>query len=228
MATNYDHSYLMNLPGLKSAGGGSSFGSAAAAAGSIPDMYGVMAKNRIDAGKIYGTGMQLRAEEQKAAWDAEAGVKIAGVNALSNVMGAHLQAEAAKKAAKAQASAKKSSGMMGGIGAVVGAGLSLLSDERTKHSVERLDDVTLMLRELNPVSFYYKADYTDEPKRQHYGFIAQEYKDVMPDATHYDTDSGMLTIDINQLIALLVRGYQQLDNRVTRMEAKNALAGALK
>jgi hypothetical protein len=35
----------------------------------------------------------------------------------------------------------------------------------------------------------------------------------------------MLRIDINQLIALLVRGYQQLDNRVTRMEAKNVLVG---
>ncbi len=59
----------------------------------------------------------------------------------------------------------------------------------------------------------------------YYGFIAQEYKDVMPDATYYNEETGMLTIDINQLIALLVKGYQQLDNRVTRMEAKNVLAG---
>jgi len=209
----------IDVPSLGSAGGGGSY--TGDAAGSISDAYGTLRKNAPKADEIYGTGMALRAEEQKAAWDAEAAVNSAGVNAVSNVKGMKLQAEAAAKAADAQ----KKGSMMGAIGGIVSAGIGLLSDERTKHSIERLDDVTLMLRELNPVSFYYKDDYTDDSQRKHYGFIAQEYKDVMPEATHYNEDSGMLTIDTSQLIALLVKGYQQLDNRVTRMEAKNVLAG---
>ena len=47
----------------------------------------------------------------------------------------------------------------------------------------------------------------------------------MPDATYFDESTGKLCIDTIELIALLVRGIQQLETRVTRMEAKQALAG---
>ena len=63
------------------------------------------------------------------------------------------------------------------------------------------------------------------PERMHHGFIAQEYEKVMPDATYYDGEYEKLCIDTVDLIALLVRGIQQLETRVARMEAANALAG---
>jgi len=202
----------------------------AAAAGSITGNYSGLAGKRPKPGAIYGLQNELDAREQIENWGIEASTKGAFLKAYGDVVGAQKMAEAQAEAAGKRAGASKEAGMWGGIGKIVSAGLPLLMacDERTKHSIERLDDVTLMLRELNPVSFYYKDEFTSEPSRMHYGFIAQEYKDVMPDATYVDSESGMYRIDINQLIALLVRGYQQLDNRVTRMEAKNALAGALK
>ena len=58
----------------------------------------------------------------------------------------------------------------------------------------------------------------------HYGFIAQEYQKVMPDATYYDETTGKLCIDPVELIGLLVRANQELQARVSRMEAKQALA----
>ena len=45
----------------------------------------------------------------------------------------------------------------------------------------------------------------------------------MPDATYYDDSIGKLCIDPNELIALLVRANQQLEVRVMRLEAKEAL-----
>ena len=59
----------------------------------------------------------------------------------------------------------------------------------------------------------------------HHGFIAQDYQQVMPDATYYDESTGKLCIDTVDLIGLLVRGIQQLEARVTRLEAEKALAG---
>jgi len=46
----------------------------------------------------------------------------------------------------------------------------------------------------------------------------------MPDATYYDESIGKLCIDTTDLIGLLVRANQQLETRLTRLEAKQALA----
>ena len=46
----------------------------------------------------------------------------------------------------------------------------------------------------------------------------------MPDATYYDENIGKLTIDPVELIGLLVRANQELETRITRLEAKQALA----
>ena len=57
----------------------------------------------------------------------------------------------------------------------------------------------------------------------HYGFIAQEYQKVMPDATYVDGATNKLCIDPIELISILVRANQELQARVTRLEAKQAL-----
>ena len=49
----------------------------------------------------------------------------------------------------------------------------------------------------------------------------------MPDATYYDESKDKLCIDTLELIALLVRGNQELQYRVTRLEAKNALEAGI-
>ena len=80
------------------------------------------------------------------------------------------------------------------------------------------------LRQLKPVTFYYKEEYSQNPERMHYGFIAQEYQKVMPDATYTDPTTGKLCIDPIELIGLLVRANQELEKRVTQMEVKQVLA----
>lgn len=105
-------------------------------------------------------------------------------------------------------------------GAILGA---VLSDETTKTNIEPIDDAVELLLNLKPVSFHYNEDYSCTPERRHYGFIAQDYAKVMPDATYYDESISKLAIDRGELIGLLVRAIQQLEGRITRMEAKQAL-----
>ena len=50
------------------------------------------------------------------------------------------------------------------MGALIG-----LSDESTKHTVERIEDALSKLRNLKPVSFYYKDEYSVNSERIHYG-----------------------------------------------------------
>ena len=114
--------------------------------------------------------------------------------------------------------------IFGAIGSIGGA-LIGLSDETTKDNVTRIEDALETLRNLKPVTFNYKEEWSSSPERVHHGFIAQEYKEVMPDATYFDEEAGKLCIDTGDLIGLLVRAIQQLETRVTRMEAAKALAG---
>jgi len=100
----------------------------------------------------------------------------------------------------------------------------LLSDESTKHTVDTIDDALETLRNLRPVTFFYKEEYSASPERMHHGFIAQEFQKEMPDATYYDESIGKLCIDTTDLIGLLVRANQQLETRLMRLEAKQALA----
>jgi hypothetical protein len=129
-------------------------------------------------------------------------------------------------AQKDAANASKPSGLGQAIGIATSIGGALLSDSSTKDNIEPLEDALTTLRNLKPVTFYYNEEYSTSPERLHHGFIAQEYKEVLPDATYYDDSLGTLAIDTGDRIAILVSAVQTLESRVTRMEAENALAGA--
>ena len=101
----------------------------------------------------------------------------------------------------------------------------IASDSRVKHTVVELENAMSLLRELRPVTFYYNEGYGSDSNRMHYGFIAQEYAEHMPDATYLDEETGMLCINTVELIGLLVKANQELEQRVTRLEAKEALVG---
>ena len=134
-------------------------------------------------------------------------------------------AEIARKAEEKAAAAKKSGATKGAIFSTIGSiagGLIGLSDESTKTNIEPIEDAVELLLNLKPVSFHYNEDYSCTPERRHYGFIAQDYAKVMPDATYYDESINKLAIDRGELIGLLVRAIQQLEGRITRMEVKQA------
>ena len=204
--------------GLSSASVTTGAGSAADAV-SVGSIYGSLRDSAPKYDAIAGTAAKNRAEERVAAMNAEASMAQAGISAAANVAAAKEQA----KAMEAQAGAAKTGGMMSAVGGIASAAIGLFSDEDTKHTIDELEYACDILRELRPVTFFYKEEYSAHPERMHYGFIAQEYQKVMPDATYVDGATNKLCIDTNELIALLVRANQELQERVTRLEVKNAL-----
>ena len=200
--------------------------SAGSAAGNVNlgNTFGSLRKNGPRFDELAATAIANRAQERATVTGVEGQVAAQGVQAYGATKSAQITAEAQKEAAQAQARGSMMGSAFGAIGSIGGA-LIGLSDERTKHTVERIDDALATLRNLKPVTFYYKEEFSMSPERMHYGFIAQDYAKVMPDATYYDEELGKMCIDTSELIGLLVRSVQQLETRVARMEASNALAG---
>merc|ERR1712085_46836 len=71
--------------------------------------------------------------------------------------------------------------------------------------------VSAVLRELRPVSFKMKRQGV-ESKYSHYGVIAQELEEVLPDLVHINSQ-GMRSVRYTDLIAVLTLGVQSLDAR---------------
>ena len=72
------------------------------------------------------------------------------------------------------------------------AGIGLMSDETPSIQLKILRCACTLRRELKPVTFYYKEEYSPNPERKHHGFIAQEFLKVLPDATYVDEQSKAL------------------------------------
>jgi hypothetical protein len=204
--------------------GGAGFTSSLGDTVNLGNSYAALRKSAIRNDELAATSIANRAAERATATQLEAQAHATGLSTMADVKSNKLIAEAQKDAAQSQASGSMMGSALGAIGSIGGA-LIGLSDESTKHTVERIEDALAVLRDLKPVTFYYKEEYSMSPERMHHGFIAQDYAKVMPDATYYDEELGKMCIDTSELIGLLVRSVQQLETRIARMEAANALMG---
>ena len=205
-------------------GGPQSNAGAAAGTVNLGNSFASLRKNGPRFDELAATAIANRAQERATVTAVEGQVAAQGVEAYGATKSAQIVAEAQEEAAKSQAQGAMMGSALGAIGSIGGA-LIGLSDESTKHTIEKIEDALATLRNLKPVTFYYKEEYSMLPERMHYGFIAQDYAQVMPDATYYDEELSKMCIDTSELISLLVRSVQQLETRVARMEASNALAG---
>ena len=203
---------------LQSSGMTTNAGSAAGAV-SVGALFGEMRAAAPKMDEIVTTARKNKADEKITSMKAEADMTSAGINAAANVSAAKEQA----KALEEQAGAAQTGGAMSAIGGIASAAIGLFSDETTKQNIERIDDALSTLRQLKPVTFQYTEEFSSSPERVHHGFIAQEFQKVVPDATYFDESTGKLCIDTGDLIGLLVRANQQLETRLTRLEAIQAL-----
>jgi hypothetical protein len=210
--------------GLASAGGSSNYSSAAGAV-DVNDTFAAQ-RDKVKYDELASMSMQAQSAERMSAIDAEGDVMSAGIKSLGDAKVGQMNAQATIDAAKATAAAEKSKGIMSGFGQIASAGIGLLakSDETIKNDIQPIETALETLRNLKPVTFRYKPEFSSEPERLHHGFIAQEFQKVLPDATYYDESIGKLGIDIGDVIGLLVRANQELEERIGMLEAKQALA----
>ena len=201
--------------------------SAAGAADNVNlgDYYGALEKRKPRYDQQAADWIENRANEENTITAAIANTYSQGLRSKADVYESEVKSKAAIDASNTARNAQRTASGIGAFTTIAAAAIPLMSDESTKHTVDRIEDACELLRQLNPVTFYYKEEYSSRPERMHYGFIAQEYQKVMPDATYYDESIGKLCIDPVELIGLLVRANQQLEIRIARLEAKQALAG---
>ena len=205
--------------------GSGSGGASAAGSSTLSETFGSTRANAPSYDDIHNVKLQTDSNERQAAMEAEALVAGQGIAAASNVASAGIQAKATVEAAKAEASAAKTAGIAKAGASLLGSVLPAMipSDERIKENINQIDDALSTLRQLRPVTFHYKDEWNLNSERMHHGFIAQEFQKVVPDATYYDESTDRYCIDTGDLIGLLVRSVQQLEAKVTRLEAQKAL-----
>lgn len=115
------------------------------------------------------------------------------------------------------------------VGSLTCTSLSQTSDALTKNNVQYLrEDITKRLLQLKPVSFYYNLDNNlfnamdiESPAAQqmHYGFMAQELQETLPDIVYMGQDS-ILSINYIELIPLLIRSIQDLQEQIEALERR--------
>ncbi len=113
------------------------------------------------------------------------------------------------------------------------------SDIRLKDNILTIDSNFNTISKLRPVKYYLKNQellqaYSMDPitvdstsideqlknakKRVHYGFIAQEIKDVLPELV-YEDEKGYLSIDYNGIIPLLVSAIKEQQSQIEELRS---------
>jgi len=186
----------------------------------LPGAYKSIEAKSTDWDKFNADFMQIEAAEDRALEGIEAKTEAEKKLHEAKMYSIRRQERGAETA--------RNKGMWGNVikAAGIGAGLIIASDERVKNTIEEIDDACSLLRNLRPVTFYYNEDFSETPERMHYGFIAQEYQQVMPDQTYHDESIDKLCIDTNELIAVLVSAIQQLEGRIKLLELSHSVLGA--
>ena len=153
-------------------------GAAAADNASVAESFATLRGAAPNYGKMGQNAIAAAGYEERAIRDANTAALSSRMKNEAMVESAKIQAEAQKSAARKQAQ-----GSMFGSIAKAGIGLLgsvLMSDERTKNTINDIEDALTTLRKLRPVTFYYNEEYSPTFERLHHGFIAQEYQDRLP------------------------------------------------
>jgi hypothetical protein len=99
------------------------------------------------------------------------------------------------------------------------------SDERLKEDITPLAPTLEIVKQLNPVSFRYKEEYTSDTSIQP-GFIAQELQQILEDQPYIDgiVQAGpeFLSVAYQSLIPVLTKALQEAIAKIETLEAKVA------
>jgi hypothetical protein len=105
------------------------------------------------------------------------------------------------------------------------------SDRRIKTDIHTIENATQTLMKLNPVMFHYTADWKKRnpsiKDQYYYNFIAQEFKEVFPEAVqgsgeYLEGDSTeILQIDTYNAEIVTIKAVQELIQRVEKLEKEN-------
>jgi hypothetical protein len=96
---------------------------------------------------------------------------------------------------------------------------TLSSSRRHKEDIEDMGDASSGLMKLRPVSFHYKPEYAEGPRRLQYGLIAEEVAEVYPDLVLYDPKTGQpQTVYYHLVNAMLLNEVQKQQKELSALK----------
>lgn len=99
----------------------------------------------------------------------------------------------------------------------VGGNIYNTSDANVKSNIASISkEATKDLFNLNPVEFTYNSD-LDNPKRVHYGFIAQEVENIYPELVKSGF-KGYKNVNYIELIPLLLSKIKEMQNEIDNLK----------
>ena len=96
--------------------------------------------------------------------------------------------------------------------------LSQTSDERSKDNIEPIPGALDKVARLQGVSFDWKADDRAEGSLKHLGLVAQQVRQVVPEAVT-DGKGGLLSIAYNAITALLIEAVKEQQKHIEELRA---------
>ena len=107
----------------------------------------------------------------------------------------------------------------------------LTTQTKSKKDINDLTGAVDILKQIRPVSYKFKKDWTDQKGLEYdnvrNGFIANEYKDVFPNAVKADTNpfkvgsetyDDFLSLDTEDLVPYLVKAVQEMSAKIEALE----------
>ena len=106
-----------------------------------------------------------------------------------------------------------------GVSLAAGAGTwASISDRRAKDHIDGLNYGLSTVMQMKPATYTYKGSNTLS-----LGFIAQEMKEVVPEVVNVpENKKEMMSIRYTELIPVLTKAIQELNDKVETLEAQNA------
>jgi hypothetical protein len=99
------------------------------------------------------------------------------------------------------------------LGSVSAQDINSSSDERLKKNVEKIEDSSEILSQLDGVKFTW-----NETEKDSYGVIAQQVEKVLPELV--SENGEYKTVNYNGLVAVLIESLKSQQERITALEAK--------
>ncbi len=92
------------------------------------------------------------------------------------------------------------------------------SSQRFKEDIREMGDSTNNLMQLRPVTYLYRPEYDKGQRSLQYGLIAEEVARVYPDLVAYEPDGTPLTVNYQNLSAMLLNEFQKQHAVVTAQQ----------
>lgn len=94
-----------------------------------------------------------------------------------------------------------------------GGDVTAMSDSRLKTNVHTIESALGIVSQLRGVTFNWKKD-----NSKSLGLIAQEVKEVIPDAVTYSKDTGHYGVKYGNLVGLLINAINELQEKISNLE----------